>query len=67
VTENEPGVLAVSAGITDRRPRGIDMTIKDYRWNTTAQGRALYAAKGEKMAQWLEDAERQLERGRNPR
>ena len=41
--------------------RGIDMTIKDYRWNSTAQGWALYAAKDEKMAQWLEDAERQRE------
>ena len=39
--------------------RGIDMTIKDYRWNATAQGWAFYAAKDEKMAQWLEDAERQ--------
>ncbi|HYN06171.1 MAG TPA: ankyrin repeat domain-containing protein [Vicinamibacterales bacterium] len=39
--------------------RGIDMTIKDYRWNATAQGWARYAAKDEKMAQWLEDTERQ--------
>jgi hypothetical protein len=38
--------------------RGIDMTIKDYRWNSTAQGWALYAAKDQKMAQWLEEAER---------
>jgi hypothetical protein len=38
--------------------RGIDMTIKDYRWNSTAQGWARYAAKDEKMAQWLQDAER---------
>ena len=38
--------------------RGIDMTIKDYRWGATAQGWASYAAKDEKMAQWLEDAER---------
>jgi len=43
--------------------RGIDMTIKDYRWNATAQGWARYAAKNEKMAQWLEDAERQREKG----
>ncbi len=41
--------------------RGIDMTIKDYRWNGTAQGWALHAMKDEKMAQWLEDAERQRE------
>jgi hypothetical protein len=38
--------------------RGIDMTISDYRWNATAQGWALYAAKDEKMAKWLEEAER---------
>jgi hypothetical protein len=37
--------------------RGIDMTIKDYRWNSTAKGWALYAMNDEKMAQWLEDAE----------
>lgn len=43
--------------------RGIDMTIRDYRWNGTAQGWAFYAAKDEKMAQWLEEAERQQKRG----
>lgn len=42
--------------------RGIDMTIRDYRWNATAQGWALHAAKDEQMAQWLEEAERQQER-----
>jgi hypothetical protein len=31
--------------------RGIDMTIKDYRWNSTAAGWARYAANDEKMAQ----------------
>jgi hypothetical protein len=41
--------------------RGIDMTIRDYRWNGTARGWAEYAAKDEKMARWLEDAERQRE------
>ncbi len=41
--------------------RGIDMKITDYRWNGTAQGWALHAAKDEKMAQWLEEAERQRE------
>jgi hypothetical protein len=41
--------------------RGIDMTIRDYRWNGTAQGWALHAAKDETMAQWLEDAQRQRE------
>ena len=39
--------------------RGIDMTIKDYRWNSTAQGWARYAMNDEKMVQWLEEAERQ--------
>jgi hypothetical protein len=42
--------------------RGIDMTIKDYRWNSTAQGWARFAANDEKMAQWLEEAERQQKR-----
>jgi len=42
--------------------RGIDMTIRDYRWSATAEGWARYAAKDEKMAQWLEDAERRRER-----
>jgi hypothetical protein len=44
--------------------RGIDMTIEDYRWNATARGWAFHAAKDEKMAQWLEEAERQREQGR---
>jgi len=44
--------------------RGIDLTIRDYRWDATAQGWARAAAKDEKMAQWLEDAERQQKRGR---
>jgi hypothetical protein len=44
--------------------RGIDMTIRDYRWNATAEGWARHAAKDEKMAQWLEDAERRRERTR---
>jgi hypothetical protein len=39
--------------------RGIDMTIVDYRWGGTAQGWAYYAMKNEKMAQWLEEQEKQ--------
>ena len=39
--------------------RGIDMTIKDYRWDSTAAGWARYGYNNEKMAQWLEDAARQ--------
>ena len=39
--------------------RGIDMTIKDYRWNSNAVGWARYGYNDEKLAQWLEDAERQ--------
>jgi hypothetical protein len=42
--------------------RGIDMTIKDHRWNSTAQGWARYAANDEKMAQWLEEAEQRQRR-----
>jgi len=38
--------------------RGIDLTIEDYRWNSTAAGWARYALKDEKMAQWLEEAQR---------
>jgi hypothetical protein len=38
--------------------RGIDMTIKDYRWDSTARGWALNAAKDEELAGWLEEAER---------
>ena len=38
--------------------RGIDMTIKDYRWNSDARGWARYGKKDEKMADWLEEAER---------
>ena len=41
--------------------RGIDMTITDYRWNSTARGWALYGKKDQQMAEWLEAAERQRE------
>ena len=41
--------------------RGIDMTIVDFRWNGTAQGWAAVAAKDEKMAQWLRDAQQRRE------
>jgi hypothetical protein len=37
--------------------RGIDMTIKDHRWNSTAQGWAEYAAEDAKLAHWLKEAE----------
>jgi hypothetical protein len=36
---------------------GIDMTIRDHRWGGTAMGWAHVAAKDEKMAQWLRDAQ----------
>jgi hypothetical protein len=42
--------------------RAIDMTIRDYRWNSTAQGWARHAANDEKMAKWLEEAEREQRR-----
>jgi len=41
--------------------RGIDMTIIDYRWGGTAQGWAYHAAKDEKMAQWLAEAQQRRE------
>jgi hypothetical protein len=41
--------------------RGIDMTIRDYRWNATAEGWAFHAANDEKMAQWLRDAQQRRE------
>src|SRR5262249_26989549 len=37
--------------------RGIDMTIRDYRWGSTAEGWAYHAAKDEKMSQWLREAQ----------
>jgi hypothetical protein len=44
--------------------RGIDMTIKDYRWGSNAIGWARVAARDEAMAQWLEEAQRQREQRR---
>ena len=44
--------------------RGIDMTIKDYRWSGTAQGWAFYAMNDSTMADWLGEAERQQQRQR---
>jgi hypothetical protein len=41
--------------------RGIDMTIKDHRWKSTAQGWAEHAAEDTSLAHWLEEAERQRE------
>jgi len=38
--------------------RGIDLTIKDYRWGSTAAGWARHALRDETMARFLEDAER---------
>ena len=43
--------------------RGIDMTIKDYRWDSTAAGWARHGCNDENMAQWLEHLERQREQG----
>ena len=45
--------------------RGIDLTIKDYRWNATAEGWARYALRDEGLAAWLAEQQRQREqRGR---
>jgi hypothetical protein len=41
---------------------GIDMTIRDYRWNSNARGWALHGKQDEKMAQWLDDAARAREK-----
>jgi hypothetical protein len=41
--------------------RGIDMTIRDYRWGGTAAEWAEYANKDLKMAEWLATAERERE------
>ena len=38
--------------------RGIDLSIKDYRWDSTARGWAFYALNDQGMALWLEEAER---------
>jgi hypothetical protein len=38
--------------------RGIDMTIEDYRWGGTAQDWACYAAKNQRMVDFLATAER---------
>jgi ankyrin repeat protein len=43
--------------------RGIDMTIIDYRWNSTAQGWARHAARDEELARWLAEAEEHQGRG----
>jgi hypothetical protein len=45
--------------------RGIDMMIKDYRWDSTAVGWARYGKSDEEMAQWLETA--QVQREHKPR
>jgi len=42
--------------------RGIDMTIRDYRWNSTAAGWAAHARNDAKMAQWLAEAEERRKR-----
>ena len=39
--------------------RGIDMAIEDYRWNANAIGWARHGTSDEKMAQWLEDLDKQ--------
>ena len=41
--------------------RGIDLTIRDYRWNATAEGWARHALRDEAMAAWLAEEQRQRE------
>jgi hypothetical protein len=40
---------------------GIDMTIRDYRWNATAEGWAFHAAQDKKMAEFLANSEKARE------
>jgi hypothetical protein len=42
---------------------GIDMTVRDYRWDATAVGWAEFAAKDKEMAQWMRDAQERREQG----
>ena len=42
--------------------RGIDMHITDYRWSSNAAGWARFGNNDEKMARWLEEADRQRAR-----
>jgi len=37
--------------------RGIDMTIRDHRWQATAEGWARFAANDEEFGQFLRDAQ----------
>jgi len=44
---------------------GIDMTIRDYRWNSTAEGWARYVAKNDRMGDLLAEAARVREASRS--
>jgi hypothetical protein len=44
--------------------RGIDMTIHDYRWDSTAEGWARYGANNPAMADWLAQAEQRRDNRR---
>ena len=44
--------------------RGIDMTIHDYRWNSTAEGWARYGANNPAMGDWLAEAQRRQDERR---
>jgi hypothetical protein len=43
--------------------RGINMSMKDYCWDSNAVGWARYGKNDEKMAEWLEEAERARAQG----
>jgi hypothetical protein len=45
--------------------RGIDLTLRDYRWNSTARGWASHGKQDPAMARWLETAERRRTGGRS--
>jgi len=42
--------------------RGINMTICDYRWNSTAEGWARYGANNPALRDWLAEAERRRDK-----
>lgn len=44
--------------------RGIDMTIEDYRWRSTAYGWALHGKNDPALAEWMKNAERERDRRR---
>jgi hypothetical protein len=61
--ENPAGAYDAMRFLIDR---GIDMTIKDYRWDATPRGWALHGMNDPKLAEWLEEMEREQSLRREP-